>query len=52
MFRFDIIQPPESFDLEESRIGEIGTYVQNALDIPQKGILNIAFLPDDEIQKL
>ena len=52
MFSFQIINHPESFSLDHVRIADIFQCVAEMGDIPQKGILNIAFLSDSEIQAL
>ncbi len=50
MFSYQLLAHPDSFTLSESRIMEIFQCIAEAVDIPQKGIINIAFLSDDEIQ--
>jgi ssRNA-specific RNase YbeY (16S rRNA maturation enzyme) len=50
MFSYQILNHPESFQLDEERILSIFESVSDRVDISQKGILNIAFLSDDEIQ--
>lgn len=52
MFSFQILNHPEKFTLDESRIQMIFERVDEMVDIPQKGILDIAFLSDEEIQVL
>lgn len=52
MFSFQFINHPKSFTIDEVRISEIFRHIAETVDIPQKGILNIAFLPDSEIQIL
>jgi probable rRNA maturation factor len=52
MFSFQLINHPESFIVDEVRLFEIFRHISKNIDIPQKGILNIAFLPDNEIQVL
>ncbi len=52
MFSFQILGHPESFSIDELRIAQIFSLISAGVDIPQKGILNIAFLSDDEIQVL
>ena len=52
MFSYQIINHPTNFTLDESRIRMIFEQVGKVVDIPQKGILNIAFLSDEEIQVL
>jgi probable rRNA maturation factor len=50
MFSYQILNHPESFQLDEECILSIFESVSDCVDISQKGILNIAFLSDDEIQ--
>jgi hypothetical protein len=50
MFSYQLLAHPESFAITESRIVEIFQCIAEAVDISQKGIINIAFLSDDEIQ--
>lgn len=52
MFSYQIINLPSGFSLDESRISDILHAVHDTVNILQKGVLNIAFLSDDEIQKL
>ncbi len=52
MFSFQFINHPKSFTIDEVRISEIFRHIAETVDIQQKGILNIAFLPDSEIQIL
>jgi probable rRNA maturation factor len=52
MFTPAIINYPESFTLDLSRIDEISRLISSSVDIPQSGIVNIAFLPDSDIQSL
>lgn len=52
MFSFQVLNHPESFSLDESRISEICQHIAEWVDISQKWILNIAFLSDIEIQSL
>ncbi|MBC7503578.1 rRNA maturation RNase YbeY [Candidatus Gracilibacteria bacterium] len=52
MFQFQILNLPESFTIDETRISRIFELVSLSVDISQLGILNIAFLADDEIQSL
>ena len=52
MFQFTIVNHPENFLLSEERIAEIFEYFEKHLPFVQKGTLNIAFLPDEEIQIL
>lgn len=52
MFQFQILNHPESFVIDESHIAHIFDLVSWSVDIPQQGILNIAFLSDAEIQSL
>lgn len=52
MFSFQCINHPESFTIDEVRISEIFRHISETVDIPQQWILNIAFLPDSEIQIL
>ncbi len=52
MFSFQLLNHPESFSMDESRIAQIFALVAESVDVPQNGILNIALLSDDEIQLL
>lgn len=52
MFSFHLLNHPESFSLDESRIAQIFEMVADSVDVPQQGILNIALLSDGEIQML
>lgn len=51
MFQYQIINHPESFTLDESRIARVFELVSSVPDV-QNGILNIAFLGDEEIRVL
>lgn len=50
MFFYQILNHPESFQLDEKRILSIFESISDCVGISQKGILNIAFLSDAEIQ--
>ncbi|MDD2693402.1 MAG: rRNA maturation RNase YbeY [Candidatus Gracilibacteria bacterium] len=52
MFSYQILNHPEKFTLDTSRIQMIFERIDEMVDIPQKGILDIAFLSDTEIQAL
>ena len=52
MFSCQLLSHPESFPIENIRISEICSYIASNVDIPQSGILNIAFLSDEEIRVL
>lgn len=52
MFFYQILNHPLHFSLDEFRISEIFQLVSDEVSIPQNGILNIAFLSDEEIQTL
>ena len=52
MFSFQLLSNPETFSIENIRIYEICSYIASVVDIPQSGILNIAFLSDEEIRVL
>lgn len=52
MFKFAIVNTPENFMISEEKISEIFAYFEKNLPNIQKWTLNIAFLPDDEIQIL
>ena len=52
MFSFQLLNNPESFLIDESRIAQIFAMVWDAVGIAQNGILNIALLTDEEIQML
>ncbi|MFZ2255128.1 MAG: hypothetical protein WAW59_06365 [Patescibacteria group bacterium] len=51
MFSYQLINHPESFTLDEPRIARVFELVSIVPDV-QNGILNIAFLGDEEIQVL
>jgi probable rRNA maturation factor len=51
MFSFQLLNHPESFIIDEPRIARIFEMIAIVPET-QKGILNIAFLSDDEIQVL
>lgn len=52
MFSFQLLNNPASFSLDESRISDILFRISKVVELPQNGILNIAFLSDDEIRVL
>jgi probable rRNA maturation factor len=52
MFAYTIINPPTSFSLRNEIIEVIFSTIGEQIDIAQAGIVNIAFLSDDEIQVL
>ncbi len=52
MFSYQLLSHPENFSIENIRISEICRYIASIVDIPQSGILNIAFLSDEEIRVL
>lgn len=52
MFSYKILNYPSHFSLDESRIAEIFQLVSDEVGISQNGILNIAFLSDEEIRTL
>lgn len=52
MFRFSLVNFPENFSLSEEKIAEIFSYISQKVPIIQRGILNIAFLSDEEIRVL
>ena len=52
MFSFTVLNHPESFSIDEPRIARIFALVWESVPIGQNGILNIAFLTDEEIQVL
>lgn len=52
MFSYQILNHPNSFSLDEVKIKNIFERIAKKVDIPQNGILNIAFLTDEEIQAL
>lgn len=52
MFSHQLLNHPETFSIDESRIARIFHLVWELIDIPQNGILNIALLSDDQIQAL
>ena len=51
MFSYQLINHPESFVLDEDRIARVFELVSEVPEV-QNGILNIAFLSDDDIQVL
>ena len=52
MFSYQLLNYPETFSIDESRIAQIFHLVWDSVPINQNGILNIALLSDDEIQAL
>lgn len=52
MFWFQLVNSPENFIPDLSRIQLICEKISEQIPLSQKGILNIAFLPDAEIQSL
>jgi probable rRNA maturation factor len=52
MFSYQLLNHPESFAVDETRIAQIFAMTWENVDISQHGILNIAWLTDDEIQTL
>jgi ssRNA-specific RNase YbeY (16S rRNA maturation enzyme) len=52
MFSYQLLNHPESFSIDESRIARIFALVAESVPIDQNGILNIALLSDEEIQVL
>lgn len=52
MFTFHCINHPENFTIDEWRVELIFVRIAEEVDIPQNGKVNIAFLPDAEIQAL
>lgn len=52
MFSYQILNHPESFTIDETRVDEIFQTMSTNVDIVQEGSLNIAFLSDDEIESL
>lgn len=52
MFSFQPLNHPESFSLDQTRIAQIFAMVWEDVGVSQNGILNIAWLTDDEIQAL
>ncbi|MBB1554353.1 rRNA maturation RNase YbeY [Candidatus Gracilibacteria bacterium] len=52
MFGFSFVNLPENFLISEEKISEILNFIAKKVPITQRGILNIAFLPDEEIQLL
>ena len=51
MFSFELLDQPSAFSVDMARIHAIFWYF-SIVPIPQKGILNIAFLSDEEIRVL
>ena len=53
MFSPYIVEMPSGFSLDIHRVSHLFNLIAKALpDIPQYGILNIAFLSDEEIREL
>ncbi len=52
MFSFQTIHTPRFFIIHKKIIKEIFLQLEKNLDIPQNGIINIVFLPDNQIQNL
>lgn len=52
MFTFSLINHPENFSVDRGRIEQILAQISVEVPIPQQGILNIAWLSDEEIQTL
>ena len=52
MFQLQLITPPTSFQIQETRMNEIAQAVSEVVPDTQKGIVHIAFLPDEEVQTL
>ncbi len=52
MFTTQILSQAQSFSIDSVRLDAIAQYIATVVDIPQQGILNLAFLPDEEIQVL
>lgn len=50
MFQVNIINHAEDFILDEIKIQGIANEISKDIDIPQIGIINIAFLSDEEIE--
>jgi uncharacterized protein (DUF1786 family) len=50
MFSYQLLSHPNSFIIDENRILSIFEHISRVVDIEQRGILNIAFLSDEEIQ--
>lgn len=50
MFSYQILSQPTSFVIDEARIASIFEYIAKVVSVPQKWVLNIAFLSDVEIQ--
>lgn len=52
MFSYQLLYHPDSFIIDEDRILSIFEHISRVVDVEQRGILNIAFLSDEEIQSL
>lgn len=50
MFKYQILQHPETFVIDEARVATIFEYIGTQVHVEQRWVLNIAFLSDDEIQ--
>lgn len=52
MFSFQLLNDPESFSIDQSRISDILFRISKEVSDTQNGTINIAFLSDSEIQAL
>lgn len=52
MFHYTLINHPENFSLKEVNIDMIFLWVETEVPLVQKGVLNIAFLSDEEMKSL
>lgn len=52
MFSFEIVNLPDFFDIDRSQIANIFAYFSKNISISQCGIITIAFVPDEEMQRL
>jgi len=52
MFSFSLISLPDSFSVDPERVQEIIALVDQEVNIPQRGMVHLAFLMDDEIRAL
>jgi probable rRNA maturation factor len=52
MFSYTLINTVYTCTLDTARLDQICRLISEQVDLPQNGIINIAWLPDDEIQIL
>jgi ssRNA-specific RNase YbeY (16S rRNA maturation enzyme) len=49
---YSLFNPPESFSIDRTALDNIYLSIAEVVPLPQKGTLNIAFLPDNDIRAL